>query len=171
MAFEALGNVPEFEFTPNVEKLDHFSSQTGVRTKDKSVVLEASGTLRIVMDELTANNLRLALLGTVSINTAGDEEIDILADVAIAARVKFVGTNDIGRKLTWNFDRVEFAPSSAINMISDEWLSFEVTGEVVAVAGKFGTVTFPGEGTTGDTPPDIANYTIGKGVVSIEIIA
>ena len=170
MAFEDLGNVPEFEFTPNVEKLDHFSSRTGVRTKDKSVVLEASGTLRIVMEELTAKNLRLALLGTVSTNTAGDEEIDILADVTIAARVKFVGTNDIGRKLTWNFERVEFAPSGAINMISDEWLNFEITGEVVVVSGKFGTVSFNDPGTAGDTPPDIANYTIGKGIVSIEII-
>ena len=171
MAFESLGNCPDFEFTPNVEKLDHFSSQTGIKKKDKSVVIEASGTLRIVMEELTAENLRLALLGDVSTNTAGEKEIDILSDVEIAAKVQFVGTNDVGRKTTWLFDRVEFAPSSAVNMISDEWLSFEITGEVVAVAGKFGTVTFENPGTPGDTPPDIDNYTIGKGIVSIEIIA
>ena len=170
MAFRDLGNVPEFEFTPEVERLDHFSSRTGIKTKDRSVVIESSGTLRIVMEELTAENLALAVLGTVSQNTAGQDEIDILSQDVIAAKVKFVGSNDVGRKATWLFERVEFAPSAAINPISDEWLNFEVTGEVLAVAGKFGTITFDDPSTTGDDPPDVNNYTIGKGIVSIETI-
>ncbi len=170
MAFRDLGNVPEFEFTPEIERLDHFSSRSGIKTKDKSVVLEKSGTLRIVMDELTAENLALSLMGAVSMNTAGEKEIDLMSEDVIAARVKFVGTNDVGRIVTWNFERVEFAASAATNPISDEFMQFEVTGEVLAVAGKFGTITFADPGTAGDTPPDINNYSILKGVVSIELI-
>ncbi len=55
-----LGNVPEFEFTPSLEKLDHYSSQAGVRSKDRSVVLEKSAQLRIVMEEWSVENLPAA---------------------------------------------------------------------------------------------------------------
>ncbi len=170
MAFRDVGNVTEFEFTPEIERLDHFSSRQGIKVKDKSVVLEKSGTLRIVMDELTADNLGLALMGLVSTNTAGEKEIDLLSEDVIPAKVKFVGNNDVGRRVTWEFERVEFAPGAATNPISDEFMTFETSGEVLAVAGKFGTITFEDPGSAGDTPPDINNYTIGKGIVSIELI-
>lgn len=35
-----LGEAPEVEITPAIEKLDYRSSRSGVRTKTKSVVLE-----------------------------------------------------------------------------------------------------------------------------------
>ncbi len=35
--FFHLGNVPTFEFTPAVTKLDHFSSQEGTKEKDDSI--------------------------------------------------------------------------------------------------------------------------------------
>ena len=54
--------------------------------------------------------------------------------------VKFTGTNEVGQKFEWHFLRVEFVPSSAISPISDEWGQLEVTGNVVAVAGKFGKI-------------------------------
>jgi hypothetical protein len=60
-----IGNVPEFEYTPNLTKLDHFSSRAGTRSKDKSVVTEKAAAIRIVMDEWTARNLSMALMGAV----------------------------------------------------------------------------------------------------------
>ncbi len=170
MAFRDLGNVPEFEFTPEIDRLEHFSSRSGIKTKDKDVVLEKSGTLRIVMEELTADNLALSLMGKVTTNTAGNKVIDIMSEDIIAAKVRFVGTNTVGRQATWDFERIEFAASAATNPISDEFMQFEVTGEVIAVNGKFGTVELQDPGSAGDTPPDPENYTIGKGIVSIEII-
>lgn len=170
MTFRDLGNCPEFEFTPNIERLDHFSSRVGVKTKDKSAVMSKSGSLRIQMEELTADNLALAVLGSVESMTDGDALVNIMDQEVLAARVRFTGTNDVGRKTIWNFDRVEFSPSSAINPISDEWMNFEITGETVAVAGIFGTIEFPGIGTAGLSSPDIDNYTIGKGTVEIELI-
>lgn len=170
MVYRQLGNVPEFEFTPAIERLDHFSSQSGIRTKDRSVVLEKSGTLRIVMEEPTAENLALAVLGTVDSETDGDPFIDIMAEDAISARVRFTGANDVGIKTLWNFDRVDFIPSAAVNPISDEWMQFEISGEAIAVAGKFGTISYPGVGSAGLSAPDINNYTVGKGTVEIELI-
>jgi hypothetical protein len=126
-----IGNVPEFEFTPEIEKLDHFSSRAGVRSKDKSVVLEKAATLRMVMEEWTARNLSLALLGAVDNGNPDEVTIDIFSENSIQAAVKFVGTNEVGPKWTFEFPKVEFIPSAALNPISDEWGQIEVTGDVL----------------------------------------
>lgn len=145
--FRHLGNCPEFEFTPEIEKLDHFSSQSGVRSKDRTVVLEKKGTLRIVMEEITPENLALAILGEVSSGgSGGDEDISIFSESEITGEVKFVGTNSVGAKYEWNFLSVSFIPSAAINPISSEWMQIEITGEVAAVNDVFGTVTKTADG-------------------------
>jgi hypothetical protein len=137
-----LGNCPEFEFTPEVEKLEHFSSMEGTKTKDRTVILEKKGTLRVVMEEWTVFNLRLALLGgTVDTQSGGDEEFEIFSESSIVCQVRFIGTNDVGTKFVWHFLRVDFIPSGAINPISDEWAQMEITGEVSTSGGSFGTVT------------------------------
>ena len=58
-----IGNVPTFEFTPDITTLPHFSSRYGVRAKDLEVVTEKNASLNIVMDEFTYENLMLAFLG------------------------------------------------------------------------------------------------------------
>jgi hypothetical protein len=126
-----IGNVPEFEFTPNLTKLDHFSSRAGVRSKDKSVVQEKAASIRIVMEEWTARNLSIALLGAVDDSQPSQVTVDIFSENSIPAAVKFVGANEVGPKWTFEFPSVEFTPSAAINPISDEWGQIEVTGDVL----------------------------------------
>ena len=46
-AFADMGNCTEFEFTPEIEKLDHFSSRTGVRFKDVLRFFADRGKIRI----------------------------------------------------------------------------------------------------------------------------
>lgn len=137
-----VGNVPTFEFTPEIEKLDHFSSMEGTRTKDRSVVLEKKGTLRIVMEEWTAENLRLALLANAAVEqSGGDQELEIFSESEIVAEVRLIGTNDVGARFVWHFLSVSFIPSAAISPISDEWGQLEITGDVATSGGSFGTVT------------------------------
>ena len=135
-----MGNCTEFEFTPEVEKLDHFSSRSGVREKDKSVVIQKSGTLRLVLDEWTVENLKLAVLGS-SATVSGNDVIQIFDQSSVSGAIKFTGTNDIGPRYEWVFSSVDFIPSSSISLISDEWGTIELSGECAAVAGSFGTVT------------------------------
>jgi len=138
-----IGNVPEFEFTPGIEKLEHFSSRAGVKSKDKSIVLSKSATLKMVMEEWTARNLSLALLGVADETDPSAVTIDILRDNVITAAIKFVGENEVGPKWTFEFPQVEFSPSAAINPISDEWGQIEVAGEVIyqELSDSFGTAT------------------------------
>lgn len=137
--FRDLGNVPVFEFTPNLEKLDHFSSREGVKSKDRSVVISKSGTIKMTMEEWTAENLAMALMGQSAVNSSGFDEFEIFAENAVSGVLKFTGGNEVGPKWTLTFNKVDFIPSSAINPISDEWGQLEVTGEAAAVDGSFGT--------------------------------
>lgn len=145
MSFRDLGNVPEFEFTPEVEKLEHFSSRSGVKSKDRTIVIEKKGTIKLTMEEWTAANLALALLGTVGADSDGREVIDIFGENAISGELKFTGTNEVGPKWELHFLKVDFIPGESVNPLSDEWGALSITGDVAAVNGAFGTATKLGE--------------------------
>jgi len=145
--YVALGNAPEVEYTPAVDVLDHFSSMAGVRSKDRKVVREKSANIRIVLEEMTPDNLGLAFMGTVTDPTAPATEpytIDIFSLSEIKGALRYVGQNDIGPRIQVDLPNVSIIPTSSINLISEEWASMEITAEVLidGTTGKFGTVTW-----------------------------
>jgi hypothetical protein len=156
--FRALGNVPEFEFTPSTDTLDHFSSMAGVKTKDKTVVLSKGGELRIVMEELTANNLAMLVLGSVDNTDPDRPKVNIFDVNAVSGEVRFYATNEIGPKWDGVFSGVDFLPSGSFSPISDEWGQMEVTGQIKTVGGSFGYWQF--RPNTAVVPLVIANPTI-----------
>lgn len=137
-----LGEVEAVEFTPSIEKLDYLSNRSGVRKKVKTVIVEKGGSLRVVMGEITAKNLALAVAGSVSTNTAGQEQVEILANNSVEGVFTITGTNEIGQMVDAVFNKVSFSPEGSVNFISDEWGNLEVTGDVLADDnGAFGTLT------------------------------
>ena len=137
-----LGNVPEFEFSPEIEKLDHYSSRQGVRSKDRSVTVEKSATLRLVMEEWSLDNLVMALMGSApEANIDGNQEFNLLAVDEVRGQIRFEGANSVGPQVTITLPLVAFTPSSSINPISDEWGSLEISGDVLIAGGIFGTIT------------------------------
>jgi hypothetical protein len=58
-----LGNDPTFTNTPVIESLDHYSSMSGVKTKDKSANISSDVTLKFTLDEINIQNLVMALMG------------------------------------------------------------------------------------------------------------
>jgi hypothetical protein len=147
-AYKDLGNVTSFKVTPSVETLEHFSSREGTRKKDLEIVIEQGGEVVMVMEEFTAHNLSLMLMGTYDEGAMGGPEVEILAISEISGALRFVGTNDIGPKVTIDLYNVSFQPSGDLEMISDEWNNMEVTGQLLvapegdANAGKFGLAKF-----------------------------
>lgn len=141
-----LGNAPEVEMTPSIDKLDHFSSRSGVRNKDRSVVREKGMTLRVVLDEITGENLAMLLLGDVETATDGSKSFQIFSETEISGAILFTGTNDIGAQVTVSMPNVSFGPSGSFSPITDEWGQIELTGEVLATehtdgTSDFGTIT------------------------------
>jgi hypothetical protein len=88
-AYVHVGNCPTFEFTAKVTQLDHFSSMTGVKVKDFTAVTEISGSLNIVLEEFSARNMGLAILG---LPTGGPspspDSIDIFSDPVIYGSIR-----------------------------------------------------------------------------------
>ena len=142
--FRDMGNCSVFEFAPNITKLDHYSSRTGVKTKDRSVVTEKSATLNLTLDEVTIENLQLALMGDQpeQVSSANNKTFNIFAANQISGEIRFTGTNDVGNRFQWDLPNVSFIPGKSINPISEEWGVLELVGDVLAdTDGFFGTIT------------------------------
>ena len=110
------------------EKLEHFSSRTGTKTKDKSVILETGYNVNFDLDEVSVANLQVYLKGTLS----GTRKI--LANTALENEyaLKFVSDNPAGQNQTWEFWRCKLSPGGAFGLISDEWGLLTFTGEGLA---------------------------------------
>ena len=140
--FRDLGNVSSLETSPNLTTLEHFSSREGVKKKDMEVVTEKKMTVTMVMDEWTADNLAMMLLGDVSTDVDGNKVIDIFSRNTFEGELKYEGTNEIGPQMDIDLFRVVFKPGKSLNPISDEWGNIEIEGEALANdQGKFGTWT------------------------------
>ena len=125
--YAAVGNAPSFEVEVIEEKLDHFSSQSGTRLKDKVVILETGYTLTFSLDERSFANLKIFLKGTASQNViSANQNID--QEYAI----KFVSDNPVGPNEKWEFWRNQLSPGGAFNLISDEWSAMTFTAEGLA---------------------------------------
>lgn len=138
-----MGNSPEAEFTPEIEKLEHFSSMEGVKEKDASIVLSRGGAIKLILEEWTPANMELALLGTLDLGAAGGPTVQIFDNDEVSGELKFISANSKGPKWDFYYHNVSFIPSAALNPISDEWGQMEINGEVLVgqVApnvGKFG---------------------------------
>lgn len=146
-AFRDLGNINSMTITPDMTTLDHFSSREGVRKKDLSIIIEKQATVQIAMEEVTAQNLELMLLGDIDYAAVGGPEVEIFSQNAINGWLRFVGTNEIGPKITVDLYNVSFKPSGELQLISDEFNVMEATGDVLVAAsgpnlGKFGVAKF-----------------------------
>lgn len=65
--FRFVGNCPSFGISVNQEKLDHFDSTSGVRVKDKSIVLQVDITGTATLDDINNENLSLFFFGSQSV--------------------------------------------------------------------------------------------------------
>lgn len=136
--FFHLGNVPSFTFTPEVTKLDHFSSMAGTKEKDATIVTEKKGTVEITMEEFTKRNLGILLMGSVDDTDPDNIIIDIFSTTALTGELRFYATNDVGPRWRFFLNKVQFTPSGAFNPISEEFANMVVTGDVFAVDGVWG---------------------------------
>ncbi len=137
--FFHLGNCPNFVFTPGVTKLDHFSSQEGTKEKDKTIVTEKTGTVKLTLEEFTKRNLGILLMGSVNDDDPDDITIDIFSTTALEGELRFYATNDEGPRWRFFLNKVSFTPSGDFSPISENYANMVVNGDVFAVDGTWGT--------------------------------
>lgn len=64
--FVFMGNVPEFQLSLEVEKVEHIESSTGQRATDSTLIKAKKGSISLSVEELTDDNIKLALYGVSS---------------------------------------------------------------------------------------------------------
>ena len=136
--FFHLGNVPNFTWTPNVTKLDHFSSMEGIKEKDESTVTEQAATLKITMEEFTARNLALLLMGEVDDDDPDDITIDVYVKTSITGEFRFYATNTKGPRWRFFLNKVQLTPQGDLSLISENYANMIVQGDVFSVDGVWG---------------------------------
>jgi len=148
--FTDLGNAPSFQYTPTVEKLEHFSAREGVKTKDFTAITQAGATITFTLDEITGLNLSFFSLAETSTDTDGNVTLAGMSKVEFTGDIKVVGTNDIGQKVDF-IATVSFVPSGDFNFITseDEFSVLTIEAEVQRDAnGAFGQWTIRDETAT-----------------------
>jgi hypothetical protein len=138
-----LGNAPAFSIQPDITKLEHFSSREGVGKKDANITQRMQGTVSVTLDEITLENLALALFGTPYTNSDGDPEFAIMSVSSVEGSFRLEGKNDQGNRFRAVVDRVSLTPGEAIDFISEEIATIQLEGEALQVAGQpgFGLIT------------------------------
>jgi len=126
-AYSAMGNCPSIEVEPTIERLEHFSSLSGLRNRDKYPIIQTAYTLTFDCDEIAAVNLAKFLLGTQS----GDDILG-LQNANQEYSLKFVAANPVGVKYTWVFHRCTLGPNGAMALIGEEWQVMSFTAEGLA---------------------------------------
>lgn len=115
--YAEIGNCPSIEIEPTIERLPHYSSRSGFRTKDKNPVIQQEYMVNFECDEIATQNLSYWMQGTKTANvvaglTAVDQEFAL----------KFISDNPIGPNGTWRFWRVTLSPNGAMQLIGEEWM-------------------------------------------------
>ena len=141
--FTDLGNAPKFIYTPKTTKKEHFSSREGIKTKDFTAITQIGATVKVTLDEITAENLAMFALGTLTAGTDGTGTITGLTKAEFTGTLKVEGTNDIGQHVSWTGD-ISFVPSGDFSFITDadDFSTIVLEAEVQkATDGSFGTWT------------------------------
>jgi hypothetical protein len=127
-----MGNTPAFNVSVALEKLDHFSSRSGLKAKDKTVITQVTPTCTFTLDEINVENIALMFMA----NTATITQAAALDGVAVTLTTSSVGNRyyDVG-------DYRNIATTAILYLPYDGGTVIPVVGEVLTGAPSTDTGT------------------------------
>lgn len=124
-SYADVGNCPKFEYEMTEQALEHFSSRTGLKEQDQETVIQTGYTVNFTLDEVSVENLRMFMKGTLS----GTRVIYANQNVNQFYALKFVSDNPVGPDVKYEFWKCKLTPNGAFSLISDEYTSMSFTGK------------------------------------------
>ena len=138
--FRYVGNSPAFNLTIAQEKLDHFSSDEGVRVKDKSIVLQVDYTGSLTLDDINNANLALFFFGSQSVvaQTSATAQTETFAGVVqgYAYQIGITNNNPTGFR---SLSNVIVSVGGTAKTAGTDYTVDAVRGKIHIVEG--GTIT------------------------------
>ena len=118
-----LGNTPEYSLTNDVETLDHFNSDRGLREKDESVLLEISSAGSMTCDNISGDNVALFFLGNLltksSTSVLAQKEVFTAWKRGHTLQLGTTDTTPTGVRKVSNVKVGKAASGAAINLTGD----------------------------------------------------
>lgn len=144
-AFFHVGNVPTLTLTPKPTFTDHYNAETFQLVRDAHVQTRSELDIKITLEEFTANNFRLIMLGDVDTTVVGTPAkplIHIMSQANFLVEMKFYATNSIGPRFYLDLPNVVLAPTGGWDPIGEKFASMEMSGSVnfSFATGNFGTI-------------------------------
>lgn len=87
--YRDMGNCPDFKITIGTERKEHFSSRSGIQTKDKEVVVKQTASGSMTLDDLVDYNLT-AFIMSASITSQAQTSGSITEQVVTAALDRWI---------------------------------------------------------------------------------
>lgn len=168
------GNTPTMALAQTNTKLDHFSSEGGLKVKDRSVILQNDMTITFDVDNINFGNLALWFGG----NNTDDEPFDAPGDLgtisiigktdSIYGALFFESDNPIGANVNYWFPYVNLTPNGTFALKGDTWQTMSFTAEALKRDNATERVYIyspPGGASTAasDTTPEFTVSTAGIG--------
>lgn len=118
-----LGNTPEYSLTNDVETLDHFNSDRGLREKDESVLLEISSAGSMNCDNISGENVALFFLGNLLTKSAtsvtAQKEVFTSWKRGLTLQLGTTDTTPTGVRKVSNVKVGKAASGAALNLSGD----------------------------------------------------
>lgn len=95
----ALGNAPEISINMNATFLDHYSSMSGFKAKDKTIVNELAPQITFSLDELVSDNWQMLVFGDkMSVSQSADDSNSVTIPSPLKDRYYDLGLRAISSK-------------------------------------------------------------------------
>lgn len=144
--FVWMGNVPEFQLSLEIEKIEHIESFTGQRATDATLVKSKKGSISLSVEELTEDNIKLALYGVSSAVAGGSVTDEELPSGLVAGSVAGLSHPGVSALV------IEDSAGTPATLTA---------GTHYTLDADYGSVTFLN--VTGFTQPFLASYTYAGG--------
>lgn len=144
-SFVDVGNCPKFEYEMTESAIEHFGSRKGLKEQDQETVIQSGYTVNFTLDEISVENLRMFLKGTLS----GTRVIYANQNVNQQYALKFIADNPVGPNCNYEFHKCKLTPNGPFSLISDEYTSMSFSGK--GLADNAGHATSPFVTATFDT--------------------
>ena len=133
-----LGNAPSFTLEIASEKAEHYSSETGLRQRDASIVLQVDRTATLTIDNMSLENVAMFFAGDLStVNQAAVENIVENFEVKVGHIYQLgAATNPSGVRAVANVVVTDGAAGTPVTMtLGDDYELDAAMGRIKVIAG------------------------------------
>lgn len=131
------GNTPQMGLAQTNTKLDHYSSEGGLKVKDRSIILQNDMTITFDVDNINLGNLALWFGGNDTDAEPDDAPGDlgtlaiVGANDAIYGALFFESDNPVGDNVNYWFPYVNLTPNGTFALKGDAWQTMSFTAEAL----------------------------------------